>query len=171
MKILLKAITFILIIFVFGCSKTKALPDFNKVEYYSLPEKDTLFERIYEKRYQNLTALEKEYLEIRDSDNPSSLIDSLKFSKLEKINFRKKTISSNKFDDLQDIFYSETCSPFTQKACAPIYRDIYIFKNNSTVVAIAKVCFECEILYYVDSKSKWQKSGDCVEFDKLREIK
>lgn len=171
MKIIIKAITFILIFFAFSCSKTKALPNFNKVEHYSLPKNDTLNERIYQKGYENLTVIEKEYLEMRDSENLNTLNDSLKYRKLEKINFRKKIISSNKFDDLQDIFYSDNCSPYSQNACAPIYRDIYIFKNNSDVVAIAKVCFECEILYYVDSKSKWYKYGDCFEFDKLKENK
>jgi len=156
-----------------GCSKSE-FPisfKFDKVEYYSLQEHDSMFEKIYQKRYKNLTLPEKQYLELREHEIPTNINDTLKLLSLEKISFQKTLLPSESYAKLREIFNSDNCSPFIQNACAPDYKDMYIFKNKSKIVAVAKVCFQCEILYFVDRKSKWQKFGDCVNFEKLKKIK
>ena len=156
-----------------GCSKSKSPIsfEFDKVERYSLLEKDSTFENINQKRYENLTLPEKLYLELREYEIPTNINDTLKLLNLEKISFQKTLLSLESHDKLREILNSDSCSPFIHNACAPDYKDIYIFKNKSKIVAVAKVCFQCEILYFVDYKTKWQKFGDCVDFETLKKIK
>ena len=171
MKSNIYIIAVLLLLLFSNCNKPKVAFNFDRVEHYSLPENDSLYETIYQKRFENLTALENEYMEMRNNENPSKINDTIIVSHLEKINFKKTIISPKKYEDLSEIFNPSPCTPFANNACAPIFRDIYIFKNHSKIVGIAKVCFECEILYFVDSKSNWEKFGDCVDFDDLKSIK
>lgn len=168
----IKLITFLLsFIVLISCSKPNSSFIFDKVEHYKESEDNSIYETMYQKRFKNLTILEKRYLEINEKELPQKISDTSFIADLERLNFKKTIIKSNRFDELREIFNPNACSEYQKSACAPIYRDIYIFKNKSKVVAIAKVCFECQIVYFIDSTSKWERFGECTEYENLKSIK
>lgn len=168
----IKLITFLLSIIVLtSCSKPNSSFIFDKVEHYKDSGNNSLYETVYQKTFENFTILEKRYLEIIEKELPQKISDTSFIADLERLNFKKNIIKSNRFDELREIFNPNACSEYQKSACAPIYRDIYIFKNKSKVVAIAKVCFECQIVYFIDSNSKWERFGECTEYENLKLIK
>lgn len=168
----IKLITFLLSIIVLtSCSKPNSSFIFDKVEHYKDSGNNSLYETVYQKTFENFTILEKKYLEIIEKELPQKISDTSFIADLERLHFKKSIIKSNRFDELREIFNPNACSEYKKSACAPIYRDIYIFKNKSKVVAIAKVCFECQIVYFIDSKSKWERFGECTEYENLKLIK
>ena len=58
-----------------------------------------------------------------------------------------------------------------ENACAPIYRDIYVFRNNNKIVGIAKICFGCQIVDFVSEKYNFQRYGECESLIKLENLK
>lgn len=168
----IKLITFLLSIIVLtSCSKPNSSFIFDKVEHYKDSGNNSLYETVYQKTFENFTILEKKYLEIIEKELPQKISDTSFIADLERLHFKKSIIKSNRFDELREIFNPKACSEYKKSACAPIYRDIYIFKNKSKVVAIAKVCFECQIVYFIDSNSKWERFGECSEYENLKLIK
>lgn len=168
----IKLITFLLSIIVLtSCSKPNSSFAFDKVEHYKDSGNNSLYETVYQKTFENFTILEKRYLEIIEKELPQKISDTSFIADLERLHFKKSIIKSNRFDELREIFNPKACSEYKKSACAPIYRDIYIFKNKSKVVAIAKVCFECQIVYFIDSNSKWERFGECTEYENLKWIK
>ena len=168
----IKLITFLLsIIVLISCSKPSSSFVFDKVEHYKDSENKSLYETVYQKRFENLTILEKRYIAIIETEVPEKISDTSFIADLERLHFKKSIIKTNRFDELREIFNPKACSEHKKSACTPIYRDIYIFKNKSKVVAIGKVCFECQIVYFIDSTSKWERFGECTEYENLKLIK
>jgi hypothetical protein len=143
---------------------------FDEVEHYSTGKKDSTISNINEKKYENLTDDERSYLDILEKEIPKNLTDKTFVTNLEKLNFKKRTINDSKNEELKKIFSEEFCNELAENACTPMYRDIYIFKKNNKITGIAKVCFECQIVYFVSNKYKWQRFGECDNFKKLKNI-
>ena len=57
-----------------------------------------------------------------------------------------------------------------ENACAPMYRDIYVFRNNNKIVGISKICFECQIIDFTSEKYNWQRYGECENLKKLEKM-
>ncbi|TPD66907.1 hypothetical protein [Flavobacterium microcysteis] len=53
--------------------------------------------------------------------------------------------------ELNWVFSEKKCDNIWEYACAPTYRDIFIFKKNKEEIGIAKICFECQ-LYSISNK-------------------
>lgn len=67
----IKLITFLLsIIVLISCSKPSSSFVFDKVEHYKDSENKSLYETVYQKRFENLTILEKRYIAIIETEVP-----------------------------------------------------------------------------------------------------
>jgi hypothetical protein len=73
-----------------------------------------------------------------------SISDNRAITYLDSIGFEKKTIISSKYPAIRNIFKESNHIYESSKMCEPIYRNIYVFKKNSKVSGIAKVCYDCE---------------------------
>lgn len=172
---LFKYISLIHLFLIISCTPIKENKRFNQfefdeVEHYSTGKKDRIISIINEKEYTNLTSDEKLYLNILEKDIPTNFTDTTFVPNLEKLNFKKRLLDHSQNEKLKEIFSEEFCNEYAENACAPMYRDIYIFKKKGIVTAIAKVCFECDIVYFISAKNKWQRFSECDELNMLEKI-
>lgn len=54
--------------------------------------------------------------------------------------------------------------------CEPIYRDIFLFKKNTKVSGIAKLCYDCEKSLFIGTSAVVSNFGAKGEFEQLRKI-
>ena len=145
--------------------------NFDKVEHYSTENKSSISLSINKKHYENLNESEKKYLKILESDLSAKISDTTFISELQNLNFKKATIEKLNLNKYEEIFASEFCNEMQENACAPIYRDIYVFRNHNKIVGIAKICFKCQIVDFVSEKYNWQRYGECESLKKLENLK
>lgn len=151
--------------------KKLELFNFDKVEHYSTENKSSIFSSIDKKHYENLNESEKKYLKILENNLPAKNRDTSFVSELQNLNFKKVTSKKSNIKKYKEIFSSEFCNEMQENACAPIYRDIYVFRNNNKIVGIAKICFECEIIDFSSEKYNWQRFGKCESLKELENMK
>jgi hypothetical protein len=93
------------------------------------------------------------------------VLDSLKIAHLDRF-YENITVDQKSFSQIAQIFekagYPINRASFLMTVCAPVYRDILVFKNNNVKVGYAKICFSCsqnKILikdsYFVNSKLQY----------------
>lgn len=145
--------------------------DFDCVEHYVTVNDNPIKKSIAEKKYHNLNKEEELYLSILETDIPFKLKDTAFVASLEHLHFKKHLANSIENQQLKEIFSQEFCDEMAQNACSPIYRDLYIFRKNNSITGIAKVCFQCKIVYFVSKNKSWQRFGTCDHFAKLLELK
>lgn len=178
MKIKLIKIFFIFCVLEFNVNcknenseKKLMLFNFDKVEHYSTEKMSPIFSSINKKRYRNLDESEKRYLEILEGNIASKRSDTTFLSELQNLNFKKITVNGkSNLNKYKEIFSSEFCNEMQENACAPMYRDIYVFRNNNKIVGISKICFECQIIDFTSEKYNWQRYGECENLKKLEKM-
>lgn len=155
---MIKRYSIVLLLFLILSCKSKEEKkffDFDNVEYFSL--------------YKNE---EKEIIENNRKGIKDSILDNILYSELpDKLddNVFYKTINSNGFSKFElsqkdieylknDVFLEKFSLNVFQlnKACAPEYRDILVFKKNNEISGIAKICFSCGQFYIISSKREIQ---------------
>jgi hypothetical protein len=151
--------------------KKLELFNFDKVEHYSTENESSISSSIDKKHYENLNESEKKYLKILENNLPAKNRDTTFVSELQNLNFKKVTSEKSNIKKYKEIFSSEFCNEMQENACAPIYRDIYVFRNNNKIVGIAKICFECQIIDFTSEKYNWQRFGECESLKELENMK
>ena len=175
----------ILIIFIaslFSCSKGKKENasakfldnktfEFDKIEHYSSIQNHKI-DSITSRKEEPLSKFEKEYFRLLNDNYPTSLTDSSFFKSLMMPHIKVDTISKEGLIEFKKKFNNKMCDYYANKACVPIYDDIYIFRLNSKITGIAKVCYQCEIIYFLDSNTSWERFGDsCEVLESLKTLK
>lgn len=151
-------------------SEPLTLFTFDKVEHYSTGIKDSIITSINKKKFHNLNEIEESYLKFIHENIPTNIKDTSFVSTIEKLKFNKKIIPDSEIKILQEIFSEAFCNEMAESACIPMYRDIYVFKKNNQITGIAKVCFECKIIYFICKDYSWQGFGECENLEKLQKI-
>ncbi len=64
----------------------------------------------------------------------------------------KELINSELYPKINEIHKNDIS--FEDSKCIPIYRDILVFKKNDSIVAISKICFDCEMQYTLKSNQE-----------------
>lgn len=119
------------------------------------PEEQRLFELMYQGTPKNKKA------------------EELFWRNLDSIQKFGKNVKKEFLDELKNkIFTEKECAQDDGEvskisSCAPIYRDILIFKKEGENRAIAKICFECNIFNF----SKTNAITECFGFNNSDEIK
>ena len=145
--------------------------NFDKVEHYSTNNKSSIYSSINKKHFKNLDESEKKYLKILDNNLQPKNSDTTFVLELQNLNFKKVTSEKLHINKYREIFSSEFCNEMQENACAPIYRDIYVFRNNNKIVGIAKICFDCQIVDFSSEKYNWQRYGKCESLKELENMK
>ncbi|KUJ61106.1 hypothetical protein AR687_14320 [Flavobacteriaceae bacterium CRH] len=171
---MIKRYSIVLLLFLILSCKSKEEKmffDFDSVEYYSL--------------YKNK---EKEIIENNRKGIKDSILNNILYSefpdKLDNDVFYK-TINSKGFSKFQlsqkdieylknDVFLEKLSLKGFEfnKACAPEYRDILVFKKNNQISGIAKICLSCGQFYLISSKKGIQTEdfGSEKEYKSLAEL-
>lgn len=137
-------------------TQNKPFFDFDEVEHYEFP--------ISAQEYEDLiladTLSEKgKLLSIVFHDAcPVTQEEKIRFKEtLESVDKEESTIKPKYYDELNRVFSEKKCDDIRVNSCAPIYRDIFIFKKNKEEIGMAKICFECQLF----SISNKEAIADC----------
>ena len=106
---------------------------------------------------------------ILEEEYPKIINDSF-INELIKFDYKKKIISNSKYKDINMFFSKRNCDEFKKSACAPIYRDVLIFKKNDEIIGIAKICFRCETGYIIGLKQNLHYFGECGNYKNLQNL-
>ncbi|MDN5481930.1 MAG: hypothetical protein L0G30_10180, partial [Chryseobacterium sp.] len=101
---------------------------------------------------------------------PKNINDTDFIKSLEKIGFKKTVIISHKFKKINEIFVEKTVSENIEYACAPVYRDILIFKKKEKIIGMAKMCFDCHQKQITGTKANTENFGQDGDYEKLQQI-
>ncbi len=141
---------------------------FDKVEHYFLDmEEDSLWE-IEEKTEK--TDKEIKQLELLIQYTPDKLEDTTYLIDLEKLDFVKTNIDSNKFEQLNSIFCKRKHKEVIAMSCIAIYRDILVFKRDNKTIGIAKLCFDCDRYVITGTSLNSDDFGQSGDFQRLYEV-
>lgn len=89
---------------------------------------------------------------------------------LDSIGYTRKEVPLSKLPALKEIFREKSTERTEFAACAPIYRDIYVFKKNGKFSGMAKLCYECGLSRFIGTDAKTGDFGMEGEFGKLDEL-
>ncbi len=142
--------------------------DFNEVEHYYLDiDEDKIWE-IEEKTQK--TEKEEKQLELLIQYTPDKLSDTIYLKDLEKIDFVKTEINSDKFESLNKIFCERQHKELIAMACIAVYRDILVFKKDNKIIGTAKICFDCDQNVITGTTLNTTEFGQSGDYGKLYKI-
>ncbi len=147
-----KVVLVLIVLITVCCKKNDSNPKWDKIDFYRISHatERNFFDNA------NSGKIDKELELILLSDSPSNLNDSViadfdeKFIK-HNLDKQSTTKISILFKHYQKSIQKASFSMAT--ICAPIYRDILVFKEDGKTVGIAKVCFSCSQNYLVFEKN------------------
>jgi hypothetical protein len=106
------------------------------------------------------------YIFLFSRDYPMKLKDKDFVPVLEK-RYSKLLLNAAKTEELRKLFVKTGKERTTEKACIPVYRDILLLKKKGKLVALAKICFQCEQYFFLGDKAGSESFGADGEFEKL----
>jgi len=80
------------------------------------------------------------------------------------------TLDKKYFTTLKDIFSDHYDFKFSTNKCEPEFRDILIFKKDSKVTGICKICFECGISHLVSVEKSIMFSRTDDDYKRLQKM-
>lgn len=162
----------------FSCYDAKA-PDqhqvfgrVDQVDHYQLnvPEKE--LEHIFTN--ENISMDERRLTEIIHHKDPRHIEDSAFVAELDATPYFTKKTFDPKFNqkvlqafELDEPFLSASFKPVS-RLCAPMYRDILVFRSNKKLTGLAKLCFECDEAHLVAETPKSKKIK--TNYPELRKV-
>jgi hypothetical protein len=166
----MKKILFISITFLISCGLEDKVYyyDFDKITHYSINIGESEFFEIVGKN--SKSKKEQLLINILLNETPTTIRDTLFLNKLNDIGFVEKTISKGRYENIKEIFCEKTHFKNEATSCIAVYRDILVFKKNSKIVGIAKICFECGKDYMVGTNANTSEFGQSGDYEKLYEL-
>lgn len=116
------------------------------------------------------TEKEKKLLSLLIHDTLSDLSDTTSLKDIEKLDFKKKEVSSNKFVQINKIFCQKKHKDVEETSCEAVYRDILVFKKNHKIIGTAKICFSCDKNIIAGTKLNTNEFGQSGDYEKLSKI-
>jgi len=124
-----------------GETKNQPVFLFDSIIHYSIAiEEDTLWgiERINDK-----TQEQRRLIEIVLYEKLDTLLDTTALNHLPSLGFTKRYLTNEKTEALRRVFTAQHMKAAEAPACAPIFRDILVFRLNSKTTGVMKLCFDC----------------------------
>lgn len=151
-------------------TQNKPFFDFDEVIHYEFP--------IPTNEYHDLTLVDsmsekgKFLYFLLDYPCPVTQEEKIKFKEaLESVDKEENIINSKYYNELKNQIFSEKkCDDIWAYGCAPIYRDIFIFKKNKKETGMAKICFECQLFSISNRDANTRCFNMNGELDRLRKI-
>ena len=101
---------------------------------------------------------------------PDKLVDSTMIKELEKLDFVKKDIPTDKFGEINEIFCQRIHTENLHKMCITVYRDILVFKKRNRTIGFAKLCFDCNQNVITGTALNTDEFGQSGDYEKLYKI-
>lgn len=116
--------------------------DFDELIHYRIEiDENVLIEK---EDNESISPEEQLQIDLIIMDKPNSIDDTSFVAKLENIGFEKTQVDKSQFEKINEIFREKEVDEAIAYSCIAVYRDILIFKKNSKINGIAKICFSCD---------------------------
>ncbi|QQV04497.1 MULTISPECIES: hypothetical protein [Chryseobacterium] len=142
--------------------------DYDAIEHYQTDFDKLKIGELYDNKSKSKIDLLKEGVIL--GDIPHSISDLAFIKNLEQIGFKKTIVDKSKFKSIEEIFVEKTTLENIATACIYVYRDILIFKKESKVVGIAKICFDCLANQIKGTTANTENFGQDGDYGKLAKI-
>ncbi|MCY1488570.1 hypothetical protein D3C87_58170 [compost metagenome] len=143
--------------------------DFDEVVHYEFPLSETEFLTLMQT--ENKTEKEKQLSLFFSDECPKTPKEIDNFCKvIELFKENKNLIAPNYITEMKQIFSEKKCNDISIAACAPIYRDIFIFRKKEKNIGIIKLCFDCSLSIASNDKAIIDCFGMNGEYSKLRKV-
>lgn len=159
--------------FFFGCDQQEEKDkqyyfNFDEVKHYTTEAKTNKIFALSDSN--NLPAKQKYRIDILIHNKPRSLSDTAFIKDLEKNGFELNSIEKEQFAAINNIFCEKDHENITGYSCAPVYRDLLVFKKHDRITGIAKICFECARHHIVGTDADTKNFGQSGDYAKLENI-
>ncbi len=141
---------------------------FDKIDHYFLNIEEEKLWNIEQKKKK--TANEKKQLELLIKYTPDKLSDTAVLDNIDKLDFIRKEISADKFNQINEIFCQRKHKEVTASACIAIYRDILVFKKENKIIGTAKLCFSCDQCVITGTRLNTEEFGQSGDYGKLYKL-
>jgi hypothetical protein len=142
--------------------------DFDEVDFYNIDfDEGRSIELIRNREKSNVDKLK---YEIILGETPENIGDTAFVKQIKDIGFVYKKIENDKFKSINKVFVEKNISDDYAFACAPVYRDILIFKKKGEIIGIAKICFSCQQNIIIGTKANTINFGHNGDYGRLRRI-
>lgn len=134
----------------FGCGekeKNHFFSDFNSIEHYSFPKEydDSVYSFAMAPCDTTFNEIENIWCEIIFNKKKSIEEFEPFLNGLISSGFSLETYSEQeKLDQLNNAFTPAEPKMYDMYECAPVYRDILVFKKDNKIKGVAQICFQCE---------------------------
>lgn len=142
--------------------------DFDDIDYYYITfyDTDSINNVVWYK--DSLSDLEKFYVDVLEGYHHS---DTTFIDSLDLINFQEAQIDPSKFKAINEIFKTKYFDGnYMSTDCIAMFRDILVFKKNSKIVGIAKICFSCDKHSIIGSEVSSEMFGQSGEYSALQNL-
>lgn len=142
--------------------------DYDEIDFYNINfEEGRAIELIENREKSNIGKLK---YEIILGETPENIKDTAFLKHIKEVGFIHTKIETDKFKSINKIFIEKYISDDYAFACAPVYRDILIFKKKGEIIGIAKICFSCQQNIIIGTKANTINFGHNGDYGKLRRI-
>lgn len=101
---------------------------------------------------------------------PASMNELAFLSKLEELNFTRKSVPASKFPEMDQLFSEKKVDDILYTKCIHIYRDILVFKKQETITGFAKICFTCMAHKILGTTADTEAFGQEGGYAKLEQL-
>lgn len=105
--------------------------------------------------------------------NARELSDTIAIAWLDSVGFSKRVFNEVEQVKLREIFREKSFDydeDETVTTCAPVFRDIYLFKKEGKPTGIVKICYDCGDLQIIGAKADTKGFGYNGEYKQLYEL-
>lgn len=149
-----------------SCKKQgKKFFDYDEVDYYFVSLDDSKISKLFRNEYNS--ASDSLVAQVIAGGIPKSITDLSFIEMLEQWGYQKRKLSPSLFAALDAIFNEKEVDEYEISGCAPLYRDILIFRKAHNVTGVAKICQECGNNQIEGAKVDPQSFGQNGEYEKL----
>lgn len=142
--------------------------DYDEIDFYNIDfDEGRSVELIQNREKSNDDKLK---YQIILGETPENIKDTAFLKQIKDIGFKCKKIKSDKFKSINKIFIEKNISDDYAFGCAPVYRDILIFKKKGKIIGIAKICFSCQQNIIIGTKANTKNFGHNGDYGRLRSI-
>ncbi|MCE3279370.1 MAG: hypothetical protein K0S44_1561 [Bacteroidetes bacterium] len=172
----------VLVLILSGCSLTAEKNSVSNPDQSEQPIGKKFFE--YDQIQHYLNNIEEKNLgELNDNQSRSEL-DSIKrgvvlgnipkdmsdlsfIDQLEKIGYSKREVHKSKFEAIDKIFAEKSVDEMVWADCKHVYRDVLLFRKNSKIIGVAKICFSCRSNIIIGTTANTENFGQNGDYEKL----
>lgn len=139
--------------------------DYDQVDYYFINSGHNTIAKLFRNEYNS--ASDTLMAQVIAGGIPKSITDLSFIEMLEPSGYQNKKLNPSLFAALDAIFSEKKLDEYEIAGCAPLYRDILIFRKGNKVTGIAKICFECGGYQIEGAKVDPDCFGQSGEYEKL----